>query len=58
MSNSPQEFKVRAVLLEAKNALIEELQAAGIDEVEQHPTLKRHSDIVDHITAVLEEYFW
>jgi hypothetical protein len=46
---------VVSLLQRAKDAIMEELQSVGWDEVENHPMLKEHAKVVDEIETLLEK---
>jgi hypothetical protein len=45
--------KIIGVLVEAKDAIGDELGACGLDEINDHPVLKRHARIYDKIERLV-----
>ena len=48
-----QRAKLFSLLTRACDAIRDELSAAGPDDVEDHPTLRAHSDLADEIDRTL-----
>lgn len=48
------ERTLRRLLEEAQRAIFDELHAAGESEIQQHPTLRQHSELHARITRALE----
>lgn len=48
--------KALRLLRAARLCLVEELNAAGADEVKQNPTLARHDKIVDEVGRFVDKF--